>query len=121
MSVMRSGLETILDAFAESMVVVLGVGDMATIPRLPQPLAGFARARARSAGRMQRSVADRRAHVLYVSMYELAGPTFRSTPGLFLPDLFHPNAVGHRVWADAAAPTIERAVRHLTKPKEPLP
>lgn len=112
---MRRYFEAIIDGLPGALIVVLGVGDMSTIPRLPQPLATFAQVRARSAGRMQRTVAASRERVLSVPMFELAGPIFRSTPGLFLPDLFHPNAAGHRVWANAAAPTLRRAIRHVTE------
>lgn len=118
--VMEGHLRSILGAFdGRSVVVLMGIGDMATIPRLPQPLASFARLRAIQTDRMQARVAAEFASVMKVPMYELAGPAFRTFPDLFLPDLFHPNERGHAVWAAAARPTIIRAVHHVLRAKEP--
>ncbi len=116
---MRRDLVTIVSALAETAIVVLmGVGDLATIPRLPQPLAALVRLRGRMADRMQLEVASNHDRVLKIPMYEIAGPVFRANDGLFAPDLFHPNQAGHRVWATAAAPTLHRAIDHVAECKD---
>ena len=117
---MRRDLNTILSGLASiSVVVLLGIGDLGTIPRLPQPLAGLARTRGRMVDRMQLEVAANHEQVLKVPLYELAGPVFRANPNLFTPDLFHPNQAGQRVWARAAAPTLCRAISHIIGSKRP--
>lgn len=117
---MRRDLRTITSSLAAiSVVVLLGIGDLGTIPRLPQPLAGLARARGKMVDRMQLDVASNHEHVLKVPLYELAGPIFRTNDNLFAPDLFHPNQAGQRVWAKAAAPTLRRAINHTIHSSQP--
>ncbi len=115
---MRRDLAPVVESLAAiSVVVLLGIGDLGTIPRLPQPLAGLARARGRMVDRMQLDVASNHERVLKVPLYELAGPVFRANDNLFASDLFHPNMAGQRVWANAAAPTLRRAISHTIRSK----
>ena len=87
-------------------VLVAGVGDLGTVPRLLPPLRQVASRRGRRADSVQNSVA--RGHgALKVELWGAAADAFRSDPAIFSDDLFHPAAQGHRVWAEAAWEAIE--------------
>jgi lysophospholipase L1-like esterase len=88
------------------MVVLSGVGDLGTIPRLLPPLEHLVRRRGAGADRVHRLVAERY-QALKVDMVGLTTQEFRTNPDIFSPDLFHPTAVGHRVWAEAVWTTIQ--------------
>ncbi len=113
----RSDLVVTVNALtgAGAIVVLLGVGDLSTIPRLPAPLAHLLNLRAAAFDRIQTRLAATHPDVLKVPMRELATPPFRTQSGMFSPDLFHPSARGHAAWADAATPTVARVVRHLAE------
>ena len=68
--------------------------------------AAFDRAHAR--------VAARHDHAVKVPVAELTDAQFR-TAGMFSPDLFHPNRVGHAAWADAAYPFIADALTRVVR------
>ncbi|MCZ7529579.1 MAG: SGNH/GDSL hydrolase family protein [Acidimicrobiia bacterium] len=91
-------------------VVLCGVGDLGDCPRLPFPLAAIAGERCRAANSVHERVAERVDGVVRAPLREECTERFRD-PGLYSPDLFHPNAEGHAVWADAAFPVIADAVR----------
>jgi len=99
-------IETIVEALsAVSTVVVSGVGDLGTIPRLLPPLDVLMRARGRAIDAVQERVA--RDHgAIKIDMWDLTTEEFRTNPEVFSEDLFHPSAEGHRVWADAAFVTM---------------
>ncbi len=94
-------------------VVLLGVGDVGTAPRLPVPVSLVATLRARTTDHAHQRVAARCDRVFKVEIWEQTTPQFRSDPGLFSSDRFHPNGRGHSLWAAAAAPTIEEAIRAI--------
>jgi lysophospholipase L1-like esterase len=100
-------LSTIVMALSHSarLVVVTGVGDFATIPRLVRPLSLGLRRRGRTLDRVASRVAARH-QALKVATWELTTEPFRTWDGMFGPDRFHPTALGHRVLADAAEETI---------------
>jgi lysophospholipase L1-like esterase len=91
-------------------VVIGGVGDLGGIARVSSPLADVLRARGRAVNRVIRRVVDGSgAHYIDVSSVDLA---FRSGgAAVFSADLFHPNQMGHALWANAAAPVVAHAVR----------
>lgn len=97
-------------AEAHSLVVVSGVGDLGTIPRLYSPFRDIVRRRGRRFDLVATSVANRHG-VAKVDQWTLTAPPFRSTPGVFSADLFHPTAIGHRIWADAVEATIRPRLR----------
>ena len=100
-------LEVIVSRLAavHRMVVLSGVGDLATIPRLRRPLSDLVARRGRRFDAITSQVAQRHG-VLKVDQWTLTAPGFRATPGVFSADLFHPTPIGHTIWADAAEATI---------------
>ncbi len=91
-------------------VLLSGVGDLGTIPRLPLVLTRMMRRRGRLADGVHRSIAARFAGVVKVPIRERCGDAFLD-PAIYSPDLLHVNAEGHRLWAAAAIPSIEAALR----------
>lgn len=104
----RSRYSALLDGIASAGVddvVVLGVPDMGSPPRLAQPLRFVAGVRG---GTLDAAVADlarRRGHH-YVDIAGVTGPVFRRRPQLFSADRYHPDGAGYRVWADAVVAVV---------------
>jgi lysophospholipase L1-like esterase len=116
-SLFRSELRVIVDSLtaAGAIVALAGIGDLATIPRLPQPLATVLKARSNSFERVHDELARGRPDVVKLPIRDLASEAFRTRPGMFCPDLFHPSSRGHAAWADAAHGTLVRAVGHVAR------
>lgn len=95
----------------ETTVVLSGVGDLGTIPRLLPPLDRIMRMRGRAIDGVQQRVAERHG-ALKVDMWNLTTHQFRTNPDIFSADLFHPSRIGHQVWAEAAYVTIRPLVGH---------
>ncbi len=91
-------------------VIVGGVPDVGTIPRLPEPLGRVSTWRSRSYDRITREVAtDEGARFVDVSP---ANARLRDEgTALFCDDQFHCNAAGHLAWAELAVPILRDAVR----------
>jgi lysophospholipase L1-like esterase len=87
-------------------VVVAGIGDLGTVPRLLPPLRQLASRRGRSADAVQARVAERHG-AIKADLWGAAAESFRTDPSIFSADLFHPAAPGHLVWADAAWEALE--------------
>ncbi|GAC1530067.1 MAG: hypothetical protein NVS3B12_04150 [Acidimicrobiales bacterium] len=87
-------------------VVMLGVPDMGSPPRLDQPLRAIVGWRGRAFDRVVRALA--RGHgAAYVDIAGETGPAFRQHPGrYFFGDLYHPNAAGYALWARAVVPVL---------------
>jgi lysophospholipase L1-like esterase len=82
-------------------VVVMGIGDFGTVPRIPQPLRAITGWRGRRLDEVVRALAARRG-AAYVDLYAETGPIFGSAPSRFYAeDGFHPNDEGYRAWATA--------------------
>jgi lysophospholipase L1-like esterase len=92
-------------------VVLMGVGDIGTVPRCPQPLDRVATLTGRVADRVHRRVADRQV-VLKADHWGWSAEAFRDR-AMFSPDLFHPSPAGHRVWAETVLPEVEAAIGRL--------
>lgn len=97
-------LEAITAALAAvcPFVVLSGIGDLGTIPRLVPPLDLLARRRGRLVDRIHAEIAERHHNVVKIPMWELTAEDFRTRSDVWSPDLFHPSAAGHAVWARAA-------------------
>lgn len=89
-------------------VVLMGVGDIGTVPRFPVPLDRLATLTGRIADRVHERVA-RRYGAGKVDHWGWSAEAFRD-PAVFAPDLFHPNAAGHRIWAQTVMPEVQRAL-----------
>ena len=93
-----------------SMVILAGAGDIGTAPRLPFPLSAIATSRARATDNAHAFTARNSDRILHLPMWELTTPAFRTERNIFSPDRFHPNERGHRIWAEAALPTMLQAL-----------
>lgn len=94
---------------AGATVILSGVGDLGTIPRLPFMLSRLMTRRGRQADRAHARVAARHPGVLKVPIQQRTAEAFRD-PRVFTTDLLHANGRGHALWAEAAIPTFERAL-----------
>jgi lysophospholipase L1-like esterase len=88
-------------------VVLFGIGDLGSIPRIPFPLDRLASASGRVADGVHIRVAARHG-VAKVDQWALTTAAFRNGRHMFAADLFHPSAAGHLAWMQALAPTIEQ-------------
>jgi lysophospholipase L1-like esterase len=93
---------------AVPVVVVGGVGDLGGIARVPFPLTTVLRSRGRRVDAVIREVVA--AHpARYIDVSTVDAPFRLGGAALFSPDLFHPNDLGHALWAAAAAPVVLHA------------
>jgi len=92
-------------------VLLSGVGDLGTIPRLPFALTRIMRWRGVRADRIHAEVASRHAGAIKVPIKERCGRAFED-PVIYSPDLLHVNGEGHRLWAEATIPSIEDVLPH---------
>lgn len=106
----EAALDTLVSSLSGAVgtLALSGVGDMGTVPRLPSAIAAAARRRGRAMDVIHHRVADRHS-VLVADQWAWAVERFKDRR-VFSPDLFHPNAEGHLVWAEVAyellAPTL---------------
>ncbi|NIS67147.1 MAG: hypothetical protein GTO05_18680 [Gemmatimonadales bacterium] len=109
--VFERNLERIVTELLSSaaVVIVSGVGDLGTIPRLPFALTRLMRFRAARADRVHTRIASGNPRVFKVPIREQTADAFRD-PRVFSHDLLHANGRGHRLWAEAAQPTVEEAL-----------
>ncbi len=89
-------------------VVLLGVPDLGSPPRLAQPLRAVAGWRGRSLDRQVRQLA-RATGATYVDIAGATGPAFRRNRALFSPDGYHPNDAGYELWAGAVTSAMQDA------------
>ncbi|HEY4606598.1 MAG TPA: SGNH/GDSL hydrolase family protein, partial [Acidimicrobiia bacterium] len=103
----ESRLEELVAVLADTdaLVILSGVGDMGTIPRLHPPLQNMMSRRSERFDRVHHMVAARYgAHVLE---HRADDPeTWYTDRGLWSSDLFHVSAAGHERWADVAWRTL---------------
>lgn len=95
-------LTAIVEALSttRALVVLAGVGDLGTIPRLLPPLRQIIRARARRFDSIHEAVA-RRYGLPKADQWSEAARVL-ADPATFTPDLFHPGPRGHAAWAQVA-------------------
>lgn len=91
-------------------VVVFGMGDMASIPRLPPTLRTWAAHRSEVFDRIARNVAASSLRTVKVHTLGKVRSAFHEDPSLFAGDMFHASDSGHAVFAEAALPALEAAV-----------
>lgn len=91
----------------EVRVLVTGVPDMGSTPRLPQPLRWLAGERAKSLDGVVREEGAR-SGVPVIPILQRTGPAFRRDHGLFSRDGFHPNARGYALWSAVIAESLAR-------------
>ncbi|CAA9272336.1 MAG: hypothetical protein AVDCRST_MAG76-3404 [uncultured Acidimicrobiales bacterium] len=89
----------------DACVVLIGVPDLGSPPRLAQPLRAVAGWRGRSLDRRVRELA-RESGATYVDIAGATGPAFRRERTLFAPDGYHPNDAGYGLWAGAVTSAL---------------
>lgn len=91
-------------------VVVLGVPDMGSIPRLAQPLRALAGWRGRQLDQVVQELAAATG-AAYVDIAGATGPAFRAEPDRFYAgDRYHPSDEGYRRWAEAVLDVVGSAM-----------
>jgi lysophospholipase L1-like esterase len=104
-------IDAILDRLTAGipMVGMSGVGDLGTVPRLPDLARAFARVRARAFDSAIRRVVARHPGVVKSRTWGEAWKPFEEMPDVtFAPDQFHASAAGHAMFAAAAIPVVEK-------------
>jgi lysophospholipase L1-like esterase len=96
---------------ASGAVVVLGIGDLGAIPRLPPSLRPYLSHRGRAFDAACVRVAITHPRTVKVDARGRMVSAFREDPSLFAADLFHASPEGHAVFAEAAGPALEAAYR----------
>ena len=98
----RRRYEAVLDLLpASSRIVLLGIPDMGSIPRLEQPLRAIAGVRGAMLDDVVRTLAAARG-LGYVDIAAATGPSFRADPARFYAaDDFHPSDDGYALWSAA--------------------
>lgn len=96
-------------------VILSGVGDMGSIPRLVPPLRQMFAQRSASFNRIHHRVAARYgAHV--VDQRADRPESWYTDRSLWAADLFHVSAAGHRRWADSAWATLQGVLAGAHEP-----
>ncbi len=91
-------------------VVVLGVGDLGSIPRLPRTLRPFLTGRAAAFDAAAAAVAAESPRTVKVATSGRISTAFWGHPELFAPDQFHVGDEGHAVFAEEALPAVRAAL-----------
>jgi len=99
---------------AGSVVVLYGMGDLGSIPRLPTTLSRLATRRSEHFDRICQRVAVEHPRTIKVHTRGRLVSAFRDNPSLFAGDLFHACDRGHSLFAEEALPAFEAAVEMAT-------
>jgi len=91
-----------------AVVAICNIGDLGNLERVPTPLSLALRRRSRSVAHLIERSAARHDGAVLLDV-AAADDGFRCG-GVFVGDLFHPNRVGHGLWADAALPGLREAL-----------
>lgn len=110
-------LGTIVDELLETAgaVVLVGMGDLGSIPRLPPTLRPYLSARSRAFDDVADKVAAERSRVFKVWTRGRMTSAFWEDQDLFAPDHFHASDEGHGVFYEAALPAFEAALEVVSR------
>lgn len=105
-------LEEIVEALAAAGtgVVVVGVGDIGSVPRLPRFLRWYLTTRSARFDRISADVAARHAGVVKVDVRGDLSEAFRNDPMMFAGDRFHASSYGHEHFAHHISIAVERVL-----------
>jgi len=92
-------------------VVLAGVGDLGTIPRLPSSLRSYLSRRSRAFDRACLRVSVSHPRTVKAPAGRQTSKAFRTDLALFAPDQFHASAAGHALFAETMAPALAAAYR----------
>jgi lysophospholipase L1-like esterase len=108
-----ANLETIVGRLegVSGAVVLAGVGDLGTIPRLPSSLRPYLSRRSNTFDRACLRVAVSHPRAVKAPARRKSATAFRVDPTLFSPDQFHASAAGHAMFAETVAPAFAAAYR----------
>lgn len=87
-----------------------GIGDLGSIPRLPQLAKGLARIRARAVNNAVARVAARHPRTIKSNAWDVMEGVFNDNPAMFGGDQFHASAEGHLVFGRVARPVADGLV-----------
>ena len=87
-----------------------GIGDLGTIPRLPDLARGIARIRARSIDVAIARISKRYPRAVKSNAWDVMENLFTQESDMFAEDLFHASAEGHLAFSDVANPVADRLV-----------
>ncbi len=97
-----------------------GIGDLGTIPRIPELARGIARVRARAIDRAIARVAARYPRTIKSWVWDVMAIDFVQRPELFAEDLCHAPAEGHLAFATIGTPMADRLVEILADHRSQL-
>ncbi len=108
----RRNLESIVAGLSDAgaAVVVFGVGDLGSIPRLSPTLRRWATRRSEAFDRVAREVVVGFSAAVKVYTRGRSSTAFFEDPGLFAGDLFHAGDAGHGIFADDAMEAVRAAL-----------
>ncbi|MGI9665900.1 MAG: GDSL-type esterase/lipase family protein [Acidimicrobiia bacterium] len=87
-----------------------GIGDLGTIPRLPELAKGLARIRGRAINASVARISAQYDRTVKSNPWHVMATVFETNPAMFAPDLFHASAEGHMVFARVAKPVVDQLV-----------
>ena len=87
-----------------------GIGDLGTIPRLPELARGIARVRSRAVNNAVGRVAASYPRAIKSNAWDVMVGVFDGNPIMFGEDQFHASTEGHLVFATVARPFVDRLV-----------
>jgi len=116
----RRQLDEIVGGLCETsrLVVLSGVGDLGSIPRLPRPLADLARTRGREMNRIHFAVGAAHGAVV-ADQWRWSVKEFQHRPELFVGDQFHASPSGHAIWAELAYEALAPHIPQLLLSPDP--
>lgn len=94
-------------------VVLSGVGDLGTIPRLAPPLRQMASRLGRRGDRLHGAVAERHG-AIKADQWRWAAGEFGTRRDVWSSDRFHPSAAGHDIWARTCWEVVEPLCARLS-------
>ncbi|MFP5326646.1 MAG: SGNH/GDSL hydrolase family protein [Acidimicrobiia bacterium] len=98
----RQSYEELVRRLPDVPLILLGVPDMGSPPRLAQPLRAIAGLRGRQLDKEIRRIAAADKRATYVDIAGHTGPPFRRDPDrYFSADKYHPSGEGYRLWSEA--------------------
>jgi len=117
----RAEMERIVARLGEvsGAVLILGMGDLGSIPRLPPSLRPYLRRRSRLFDSACVRVAVSHPHTAKVHTQGRMVSAFYDDPALFAGDQFHASVKGHAVFAEEAAAAFEAAYRIAMRRRQP--
>lgn len=93
-----------------SRVVVVGVGDLGSVPRLPNTIRWYLSSRSHLFDEISQQVADRYPHTHKVNVWGDLSRHFWEDPHMFSGDRFHASSHGHEQFAIPILEAVERAL-----------